>query len=88
MHKRVSQLQKRTTDYQQITMLLSKHDIPGLCRLITVALRNGASTQTLLSKLNQAIAGVYSPQGNWSQREHDIAFLVKSIGGPKLLYAL
>jgi hypothetical protein len=33
-----STLQKRTNDYQQITMLLSKHDIPGLRQLITVAL--------------------------------------------------
>jgi hypothetical protein len=69
-------------------MLLSKHDVPGLHRLLTVALRNGASIRTVLAKLNQAIAGIYSPRDGWSEREYDIAYLVKSIGGPKLLYAL
>jgi hypothetical protein len=38
--------------------------------------------------LEQAIAGVYSPCGNWSTRGYNIAFLTKAIGGPQLLYAL
>jgi hypothetical protein len=88
MNKRISKLQKKTTDYQCMTMLLAKHDIPGMRRLLAVAFRNGASTAAIITKLNLAIAGVYSPKGGWSEWEYDIAYLVKSIGGPKLLYAL
>jgi hypothetical protein len=38
--------------------------------------------------LEKAIAGLYSPCGGWSKREYDIAFLVKAIRGPRLLYAV
>jgi len=39
-------------------------------------------------RIESAIMGVYQAQGNYSERELDIGFLAKSIGGPKLLYAL
>ena len=32
--------------------------------------------------------GLYQSRGNYSERELDIGFLAKSLGGPKLLYAL
>ena len=39
-------------------------------------------------RLQQAIDGVYSPHGGFNQRDLDLAFLVQSIAGPRLLYAL
>ena len=39
-------------------------------------------------RIESAIMGVYQARGNYSERELDIGFLAKSIGGPKLLYAL
>ena len=39
-------------------------------------------------RVEQAIAGIYHAQGNYSERELNIGFLAKSLGGPKLLYAL
>jgi hypothetical protein len=69
-------------------MLLSKNDVPALHRLLTVAIRRGASINAILQQVQKAAEGVYSPRGNWSQRELDIAFLAKAMGGPRLLYAL
>ena len=63
-------------------MLLSKNDIGGLKRILAVAFRNGASPKKILTLLDQSIANVYAPHGGWSEHEYDIAFLVKSIGGP------
>lgn len=69
-------------------MLLGTHDIPGLRRLLAAALRRGLSAQGLVLRLEQAIQGVYRPRSGYSQRDYDIAFLVKAIAGPRLLYSL
>ncbi|KAJ7835785.1 hypothetical protein B0H13DRAFT_1652491 [Mycena leptocephala] len=42
----------------------------------------------LLAILERAFRKVYRVRGGFSKRELDISFLVKAIGGPKLLYAL
>lgn len=38
--------------------------------------------------LEKAISGVYQPHSGWSQREYDIAFLAKALGGSRMLYVL
>jgi hypothetical protein len=69
-------------------MMLSGNQIAGVSRLLSVALRNGASPEAICDRLQQAISGAYRPHADWTDREFDIAFLVKSLGGPRLLYAL
>jgi hypothetical protein len=69
-------------------MLLAQHKIAGVSRLLSVAIRNGASIESVCVKLHHAITGVYSPKSGWTSRELDVAFLVKAIGGPRLLYTL
>lgn len=69
-------------------MKISSNDIPGVSRVLEVALAREASPTSILERLDQAISGVYRPQGRWSERECDIAFLVKALGGPRLLYTL
>ncbi|KAF8884804.1 hypothetical protein BD779DRAFT_1673946 [Infundibulicybe gibba] len=86
--RRISTLTKRVNDHQRIVILLSTNNIPGLRRLVTSALKNGASLQVLVRRLEGAAMGTYSAYGKWSQRELDIAFLAKALGGPRLLYAL
>jgi hypothetical protein len=51
-------------------------------------LRRGCGVSTIILRIEQAISGLYQAQGNYSERELDIGFLAKSLGGPKLLYAL
>jgi hypothetical protein len=69
-------------------MLLSKKKIAGVSRILAVAIRNKASMSTIYDKLQYAILRVHSPRGGWSQKEIDIAYLVKAFGGPRLLYSL
>lgn len=69
-------------------MLLSQNDIAGLRRLMAAALRRGSSAHTICEVLDRAISGLYSPRGGFNKRDLDIATLIKSIGGPRLLYAL
>ncbi|KIM35830.1 hypothetical protein M413DRAFT_36514, partial [Hebeloma cylindrosporum] len=81
-------LQKKLSDYQRLVMLISQHKIAGVSRILSVALRNGANIESVCVKLHRAITGVYSPKSGWTSRELDVAFLIKAIGGPRLLYAL
>ncbi|KAG5633966.1 hypothetical protein H0H81_004150, partial [Sphagnurus paluster] len=67
--------------------LIAQNRISGVSRIISTALHDGASAEAICRKLDDAIEGCYAPR-KWSQREIDIAFLVKAHGGPRLLYAL
>ncbi|KAJ7315740.1 hypothetical protein DFH08DRAFT_820317 [Mycena albidolilacea] len=80
--------QGRITEHQQIMMLLATNDIPGLRRILTVQARRGRSPRALCSILQRAVDGKYRARGGFNERDMDIAFLVKAIGGPRLLYAL
>ncbi|KAJ6449180.1 hypothetical protein C8R45DRAFT_1131162 [Mycena sanguinolenta] len=80
--------QRANTDYRRIMMLLSQNEIPGLRRLLIGLLKRGASPQMVLALLERCINGFYRPHQPFNKRELDISFLIKSLGGPKLLYAL
>lgn len=69
-------------------MLISQNKIAGVSRILSVALRNGANLESICVKLHCAIDGTYSPLSGWTSCEFDVAFLVKAIGGPRLLCAL
>lgn len=69
-------------------ILLSNNELPGLRRILVAKLKRGASSQMVLSTLKQVIQGNLRARGGFNKRELDISFLVKAIGGPRLLYAL
>jgi hypothetical protein len=49
-----------------LSCFFPKNDIAGLHCLMAVSLCRGASTQTICTLLDCAIAGVYKPQGRFS----------------------
>ncbi|KLO09091.1 hypothetical protein SCHPADRAFT_879793 [Schizopora paradoxa] len=79
---------RRMNDYQRIVMLLSQKDVAGLRRILASALDRGISPQKLLNLLERAVSGAYRVRGGYSQRDLDVSFLVRAIGGPRLLFAL
>ncbi|KAJ7794193.1 hypothetical protein B0H14DRAFT_2392706, partial [Mycena olivaceomarginata] len=78
----------RITEHRRIMMLIATNDIPGLRRILTVQARRGRSPRALCSILQRAVDGKYRARGSFNERDMDISFLVKAIGGPRLLYAL
>ncbi|KAF8153087.1 hypothetical protein B0H34DRAFT_677283 [Crassisporium funariophilum] len=86
--RRIKSLRKRVTEGQQLVMLMSKHKIASVSRILSVALRNGASPAAIHEKLEMAISGAYTPQSKWTNRELDVAFLIKLAAGLRLLYTL
>lgn len=75
-------------DYQRLLKMLASNDVKRLKCVLGVALRRGCSVSAIIIRVEQAINGLYTARGNYSERELDVAFLAKSLGGPKLLYAL
>jgi hypothetical protein len=69
-------------------MLIANNEIVGLRRLTAAALRHGSSAHAIAELMERCIAGLYRPRSGFMSRDYDIGFLVKSIGGPRLLFAL
>ena len=80
--------QRNANDYQRLLKILASNDVKRLKCVLGVALKRGCSVSAIIIRVEQAINGFYTARGNYSERELDIAFLAKSLGGPKLLYAL
>jgi hypothetical protein len=68
-------------------VFIGTHNIVGIRRLIAAALKCDASPACIIAMLEQAVMG-WHPQSEFSQRDYDIAFMVKALGRPCLLYAL
>ncbi|KAG1737003.1 hypothetical protein EDB19DRAFT_1597620, partial [Suillus lakei] len=62
-------------DYQHLLMAISEKDIPRLQQIVNVVLCNGASVQEIVNKLEDALKGMYRPQG-YGASDLDIATLV------------
>jgi hypothetical protein len=59
-------------------MMLANNDFPSLRRLISVALRHGASADSIIQKLQLSLDGLYSPRGGYTDRDLDVAFIAKA----------
>lgn len=81
-------MQTQVEDYQWMLILLSQNKIAGVSQLLAVALHSGESPEVIILCLQQAISGTNTSQSRWTDKDYDVAFLVKAIGGPQLLYAL
>ncbi|KAI9064240.1 hypothetical protein FKP32DRAFT_1649613 [Trametes sanguinea] len=86
--RKLSTLRRRINDHQRLVMLLATNDVKRLRRLLSVALRKGASPRTLIARIESSLSGMYTPRGGFEDRDLDVAFLAKALGGPRLLYVL
>ena len=86
--RRLVTASRRLADYQRIMMMLATHDYANLQRMLSVALRHGSSPAAIIGQLQRAFNGLYAPRTGYTERDIDLAFIAKSLGGPRLLYAL
>jgi hypothetical protein len=76
------------SDERRLMCILSTRDVSGLRRLMAAAVKRGLDAHGIIKLIECSLEGKYHPQGGFSQRDLDIAFIVKSIGGPRLMYVL
>ncbi|KAL1749281.1 hypothetical protein HDZ31DRAFT_28139 [Schizophyllum fasciatum] len=84
----VERLQRKLVDHQRILKLIGSNDVKALRRLVNAALRRGVSARALAERIENSINLLYTPSGGFSELDFDKAYMVKALGGPRLLYAL
>ena len=88
LNRKLGRMVRKVDDYRRLVLLLAQNKIAGVSRIISIALRKGSNVITICARLQAAINGTYSPSSGWTQHDFDVAFLVKALGGPRLLYVL
>ena len=63
-------------------------DYKNVNLVLRTALKNGSSPSAMVAKLQLAIEKEYTPRPGVDERTLDVGYLVKAIGGPRLLFAL
>ncbi|KAF9006825.1 hypothetical protein BDZ89DRAFT_965831, partial [Hymenopellis radicata] len=77
----------RVIEHSQFLDLVSRHDVPGLHRLIATALKEKVAIGGLLKRVQKAIDGKWHAR-NYSQADYDLAMLIYELGGGGAVYAL
>ena len=80
---KLNKLGKTLYMHQKFLLNISNNDIPRLNELVSVALQNKCSVSYIVSKVVDAIDGVYLARP--SQDDKDLAYLILQFGGPALL---
>ena len=77
----------KTVDLTQRMMIVMKENsVPRLHQIIKTAMRNKRSLQYVVSKMIDAVDGIYKP--NFEKSDKDLALLIAEIGGPAAISLL
>ncbi|THH16159.1 hypothetical protein EUX98_g9350 [Antrodiella citrinella] len=88
MDRKLARKSKLLNDHQRLIMLCAKNDVQSLRRLLAVWLRRGANPNMIIRQVERAPEGLYRPKQGYTDRDIDVAFLARALGGDRLLYAL
>jgi len=69
-----------------VQIAIARGDVPRVHQIFHRVLKEGRGTQALLTLMDQASSGGYSPKG-FDQMDYDQGILTKQFGGPRLVYA-
>ena len=86
--RRIQRLGSTVEAYKQMSILMSKHDIPRLRVFMARMIQRGASIKVVNRQLLLAIEGKYNPRADVTEVELDKAEHALIIGGGSMLYAL
>ncbi|KAJ8473666.1 hypothetical protein ONZ45_g16214 [Pleurotus djamor] len=87
LSRKASSLNGRLSDHQLMMSIIAEKDIPGLQRIIAVAIQQNRSPGEIIRRIKRARDGLYSVK-SFTQQDMDIATMGLIAGGPKLAYAL
>ena len=79
---------QKIDDYERLCLHISVSDYKNVNLVVRTALKNGSSPSAMIAKLQLAIERECIPRPGIDERALDIGYLVKAIGGPRLLFAL
>ena len=83
LQKKGCQLNKTLDIHQRIMLQIQSNSIPQLHQIVSIALKQKRNVQYVLSKIVDAVDGIFKP--NHSVADKDLAILILQYGGPALL---
>ncbi|KAJ7192450.1 hypothetical protein GGX14DRAFT_380137 [Mycena pura] len=87
MSRQLGSFAQKMGDYERLIMAIATNDVPRVNALLSTAIRNGASINTITAQLIEAVQGLRSTKG-FTNFEHDLSLLIYRLGGHSLLYSL
>ena len=81
--KTIFRLNHTLSLHQRLMLLIQENSIPRIHEIVSVALKHKRGIGYVISKITDAVNGVYSPC--FSSKDKKLAFLVLQYGGPNLL---
>ncbi|KAK6981400.1 hypothetical protein R3P38DRAFT_2578449 [Favolaschia claudopus] len=87
MSRQLATFARKMGDYERLMIAIAENDVPRINALLSTAIRNGASVNTIIAQITEAVRGLRSTKG-FTQLEHDLSLLIYRIGGQSLLYSL
>jgi len=87
-YKKIQRLTRKLNDYERLCYHISMSDYKNVNLVLRTSLKNGSSPGAMVAKLQLAIQGAYTPRPSVDEQALDVGYLVKAIGGPRLLFAL
>ncbi|KAK7059407.1 hypothetical protein R3P38DRAFT_2496243 [Favolaschia claudopus] len=87
MSRQLATFARKMGDYERLMIAIAENDVPRINALLSTAIRNGASVNTMIAQITEAVRGLRSTKG-FTQLEHDLSLLIYRIGGHSLLYSL
>lgn len=85
---RVSCLTQRVDDYEHLFYHIAVSDYKNASCVLQIAMKNGSSPAAMVSKLLLTIEKNYTPRSGTDEFALDLGYLIKAMGGPKLLFIL
>ena len=81
-------MRKQSNNWERLARHISVCDYKNVNTVLSVAMKNGSSPSAMVTKLSNTVQGLYTPHPTATQFDIDLAYLMQSIGGPRLLFAM
>jgi len=82
----LSSARLKISEFRSLVEVVANNEVPGLQRLFSIAHKARDGIGGLLTRVEDAISGIYHPR-RYTQRDRDLAMLLYELGGAGAVYA-
>jgi hypothetical protein len=82
----LSSARSKLSEFRSLVDMIANNEVPGLQRLFSIAHKARDGVGGLLTRVEDAISGIYRPR-RYTQRDRDLAMLLYELGGAGAVHA-
>lgn len=80
MSRQLATFARKMGDFERLIIAIATNDVPRINVLLSTAIRNGASINTITAQIIEAVQGLRSTKG-FTKFENDLSLLIYRLGG-------